>query len=158
MSERKPMREPWPVPGYFVIYAHVDFGEGNGERVFYIGAGSGRRPYDFVNRTPKWKSFVSDIEWTAGAVELWSTTSSTTASFIERELIGALKPSCNVHGKKAEIYGPRPAGMTDLEWIGEIMPRIAKTARTVDLARRASSIREADFLKALGAAQEACCY
>ena len=97
-----------------IIYAHVDFNDGD-ERIFYIGAGSLRRPYDQVNRTSKWKAFVKELG-PYGPVLLWTASDVTGAKWIEGELIGALKPPCNTYGKTIGTYATRPDSITDLAW------------------------------------------
>jgi hypothetical protein len=139
---------------HIIIYAHVDFKDGD-ERIFYIGAGSLRRPYDRVNRTSKWKAFVKELG-PYGTVLLWTAIDVTGAKWIENELIGALKPPCNINGKTIGTYAPRPDGITDLAWAMQMLPSIAEMEKIIDSARRASIIGIVEFRKALDDAKNAC--
>jgi Domain of unknown function (DUF927) len=75
----------------YCVYTHSTAG-----RVFYVGCGTPNRPYDRHHRTPLWHAHVKEIGDKYDIIICARTGDSAEAQRIERELVVAHKPACNI--------------------------------------------------------------
>jgi hypothetical protein len=99
-------------PAKWCVYSHAANGQ-----IFYVGAGSPRRPYDRFNRSSQWREHVNRVGKHEIQIHLW-TDDRAEAQKMEAALIRTGAPCCNLVGIKPPKCPP----------IGIRMPRFILAA------------------------------